>query len=121
MLKKPLIGVIIFAAFSIFLFTTCKQTKEPVVETCDNPLKTYNTHVKPIISAYCVVCHNPNGAYPSIPLTSYLEVKNAAQNGKLILSIKHENGAVAMPQGGAKLNDADISKIECWKTNGFPE
>lgn len=109
------------SALSVIVFTTCKNSKEPAVETCDNPYKTYNNHIKDIMSAYCVVCHNPNGAYPSIPLTSYTEVKAAAQNGKLIASVKHEAGAVAMPQGGSKLSDQDIAKIECWKSNGFPE
>jgi hypothetical protein len=106
---------------SVFLLQSCENSKEPVVETCDTKPRTYTADIKPIIDLYCKVCHQPGGAFSSLPLTNYAEVKNATQNGKLLSSIKHDGTAVPMPQGGGKLSDDDIAKIDCWVSKNYPE
>ena len=111
------------AAFGLALVSACKKSKEPVptTETCDTNPKNYNTHVKPIMTDFCTGCHKPGGAFSSLPLTTYAEVKNATLNGKLLPSIKHQSGAEAMPLGGGKLSDANIAIIDCWVSKGYPE
>jgi mono/diheme cytochrome c family protein len=121
MQRKLLVCVWAMAGLGIFVIGSCENAKEPVIKNCSTDPKNYTSHVKPVIDAFCKVCHQPGGAYSSLPLTSYTEVKNATQNGKLLNSIKHDGTAVAMPQGGGKLSDVDIATIDCWVTNNYPE
>lgn len=79
---------------------------------------TYNTHVKPILSL-CTGCH-PSGSPTGHSLDSYNGVKTSINTGKLLPSIKH-TGPKPMPQGGGKLSDCDIAKIQKWFNNGMPE
>jgi hypothetical protein len=121
MLKRWSLAVFVISGFALVTLYSCENSKEPIIENCDNTPRTYNNDVKPIIDANCTVCHNPNGAFPSILLTTYAEVRNATENGELLPSIKHEPTAVPMPSGGNKLSALDIAKIECWVSKGYPE
>lgn len=108
---------------AVLVFSACKEDKIPeVTKPCDvaNPAK-YSSDVKPIIDSYCKACHQPGGAYSSLPLTTATEVKNAIISNKLMQTIKHEAGVSAMPQGGSKLSDADIAKIQCWIDGSYKD
>ena len=123
-MKKLLIPSLIVAALSVSIITvsSCEKAVEPApTQDCSTNPKTYTKNVKSIVDTYCKVCHQPGGSYSSIPLTSYSEVKNATQNGKLLSSIKHDGTASAMPQGGNKLSDADIAIVQCWVDSNYPE
>lgn len=123
-MKKLLIPSLIVAALSVSIITvsSCEKAVEPApAQDCSTSPKTYTKNVKSIMDTYCKVCHQPGGSYASIPLTSYAEVKNATQNGKLLNSIKHDGTASAMPQGGNKLSDADIAIVQCWVDSNYPE
>jgi mono/diheme cytochrome c family protein len=73
-----------------------------------------------LINTYCKGCHNPNSLGGSIDLSAYNGVKAVAINGRLMGSINHASGFVAMPQGGNKLQDCQIQQVEKWIQAGSP-
>jgi len=85
---------------------------------CDTTVFTYAAAVVPIINTYCKGCHNPSSLGGGIDLSTYTGVKTVALNGKLLGSIKHSSGYIAMPQGGSKLQDCQIKQIEKWVQAG---
>lgn len=105
----------------VFLVASCKH--EPLVEippvTCDFTVVSFSTTVVPILNVACVSCHTGSNAAGSIWLDNYTDVKVVAMDGSLLGSIKHLSGFAAMPQGGLKLDDCKIAKIENWISEGI--
>lgn len=85
---------------------------------CDTALYTFSGVVMPLITTYCKGCHNPASLGGGIDLSTYNAIKLVADNGKLMGSIKHAAGFVAMPQGGNKLQDCQVRQIEKWIASG---
>lgn len=88
---------------------------------CDLSNVTFSGSVKPILQAACLSCHSNAQAASSgsgIKLENYADVKIQVQNGKLMGTIKHLSGFQAMPLGGEKLTDCEISKLQKWIDNG---
>lgn len=81
---------------------------------CDTTLFTYSGAVIPIINNSCKGCHNPASLGAGLDLTNYNTMKSIAINGKLLGSIKHAPGFVAMPQSGSKLEECKVKQIEKW-------
>lgn len=86
---------------------------------CDTSNVTYSGVIAPFITDWCVGCHNSANAGGSYDLSNYLGVKNSITNGRLLGSLKHSAGFLAMPQGTAKLSDCDIAKVEKWINAGY--
>lgn len=80
---------------------------------CDTTQFTYASAIQPILSSNCVGCHKPGSLGGGIDLSTYASVRTQVNNGKLLGSIQHSAGYVAMPQGG-KLSDCQISQIRNW-------
>lgn len=93
--------------------TTCKHTC-----ACDSTNATFAAVINPLIQTYCLGCHNSSGPQGGVNLSGYGNVLTYVNNGKLMKSIKHEPGAVAMPSGTAKLNDCTIGKFQHWVSTG---
>lgn len=89
-----------------------------VNESCDTVDMKYINDISPILSVNCVGCHSGSSPKGGIDLSTYSNVKIMADNGKLMGAINHTIGFVAMPQGGAKLNDCKIAKFNNWIQNG---
>ncbi len=107
---------LIFLSFSTILFFSCKKDNS----TCDNATVTYTKQIKPLFSSCAIsACHNASSTAGS--LANYVDAKKFAENGRILGSIKHEEGYKAMPEGGTKLSDCNISKIEKWINTGYPE
>lgn len=85
---------------------------------CDTAIFTFSGAVMPLINTYCKGCHNPASLGGGIDLSTYNTIILVADNGKLMGSIKHASGFVAMPQGGNKLQDCQITQIEKWIASG---
>lgn len=85
---------------------------------CDTAVFTFSGAVMPLINTYCKGCHNPASLGGGIDLSTFNAIKLVAANGKLLGSIKHTPGFVAMPQGGNKLRDCQIRQIEKWISSG---
>ncbi len=91
---------------------------DPNAGGCDTENISFSDFVKPLLQNQCQGCHS--GATPSggIDLTTHVNIKTYADNGKLIGSIDHQAGFEAMPQGGAKIDDCSIDKIKSWVDAG---
>jgi uncharacterized membrane protein len=109
------------------LFTTgCYYDNEEklyaeVSTTCDLTNVTFAVTVKPILQASCYSCHsnsNANSSGGGIKLENYADVQTQAKNGKLMGTVKHASGYQAMPKGGGKLTDCEISQLQKWIDNG---
>lgn len=95
-------------------------TCDPNPNTCDTSNVTYSGYVAPLLAAYCVGCHS--GSLPSggIALNNHSGVKGVAMNGRLMGAITWSPGFQKMPQGGNKLTDCNIAKIQAWINDGAP-
>lgn len=80
---------------------------------CDTSVFTYSGAVSVTINTYCKGCHNPASLGGGIDLSNYAGVKAAAL-GRLMGSINHTTGYSAMPKGGNKLPDCQITQIQKW-------
>lgn len=92
--------------------------KNNACNDCDTTVFTYNAGIAPIMNTYCKGCHNPASLGGGIDLSAYAGVKNIAANGKLVGSITHASGFIAMPQGGGQLSDCRITQIKKWIAAG---
>ena len=92
-----------------------------VSTTCDLTNVTFSGTVTPILQASCFTCHSNANAASSgggVKIQNYADVLVLANNGKLMGTITHASGYQAMPQGGGKLSDCEISKLQKWIDNG---
>jgi len=87
---------------------------------CDSSLYSYNARVKPLLDTWCVGCHNSNNKGGGYDLSGYNKVKIAVIDGSLLGAIRHESGYIAMPKNTSKLTICDITAIEKWINNGYP-
>jgi hypothetical protein len=88
--------------------------KNNACNDCDTTVFTYSGAVLPLMNTYCKGCHNPSSLGGGIDVSTYASVKAIATNGKLMGSIRHTAGYVAMPQGSSKLSDCKIQQIQKW-------
>lgn len=91
---------------------------------CDTTVAvTYNEQIKSIMDLRCAssACHG--GPYPAndVNLTTYSGVRYATESLGLLCSIRHEAGCLPMPKDEEPLSSCDISLIEKWQRDGYPE
>jgi hypothetical protein len=109
---------LIFLLSSIFLVLSC--SKESNDTPCDISNINYEGTIKALFSSCAIVgCHNSGATAGS--LANYTDAKTMGLGGKLLGALKHQASFTPMPQGAAKWNDCDISKVENWIDAGFPE
>lgn len=87
---------------------------------CDTLNFTYSGRVQPILDNWCYGCHNSVAAEAGIDLTTYNGVVQVVNDGSLLGSIHHQAGFVPMPINTGGLSTCDISAIEHWINDGFP-
>lgn len=95
--------------------TTCTH-----ICACDTVNVSFTSKIYPAIQTFCLGCHSTGSAQGGVDLTGYPNVSTQVNNGKLMKSIKHESGVVAMPYNATKLNDCTISKFQSWVNAGAP-
>ncbi len=99
----------------------CRYTHGAEPAPCHDPTPaTYAAVVAPIFAAQCRACHG-SSVYQTLggghDYSTYQGVKN--QSASLLIGcIEHQPGFDPMPQGGAKLSDCDIARIEAWIAAG---
>lgn len=89
--------------------------------SCDTTNVTYANFVSGLLANKCVGCHSGANPQGGIKLTTYTEVKAAAQNGTLYGSVARLTGYSAMPKGGAALSPCFVNKIKAWIDAGTPQ
>lgn len=87
---------------------------------CITTNMSYTADIAPIINTSCISCHSAAANLGNINLEGYNAIIKHVQNGKLLGSIRHDNGFSAMPQGARKLNTCKISQVEAWINQGSP-
>ena len=90
----------------------------PFEGACDTLTVTYTATVKPILDANCIVCHSTASNQGNVILDSHAKAKQYAESGQLLGAIRHDPGFSPMPQGGNKLNNCNILKIQKWVSEG---
>ncbi len=78
----------------------------------------FANHIKPILQTHCITCHSgpiPSGGYD---FSVYSGAKKAVDNNRLAGAVQHLQGFVAMPLGGARLPDCEVSQIKAWVDAG---
>ncbi len=87
---------------------------------CDATDVSYSQTIRPLMDAQCISCHQQGNASGNVVLDSYNAVKQYADDGSLLGSVKHEAGYSAMPPGG-NLSACSIQQLEAWIAAGSPE
>lgn len=97
---------------------SCKKDdiEEPDVE-CQEEIS-YASDIATIVATSCNTsgCHNAASASSGYVFETHAQVSD---NASIILSvIRHDGGVQAMPQGGTKLPEEQIDKVDCWIQQG---
>lgn len=87
---------------------------------CDTSTYTYSSKISGIMSTWCVGCHNSSNKGGNYDFSNYTGVSDAVKAGRLLGSIQHLTGYVAMPQNAAKISDCEITTLEKWIKAGYP-
>ena len=91
--------------------------------TCDSSTAKFATFVSPLIVSKCATsgCHNATSASAGVNLDGYTNIKNYISRSSTVFfgTIKHTSGYLIMPQGGSKLADCDITKLQLWVNAGL--
>ncbi|MBM3404655.1 MAG: hypothetical protein FJY10_07165 [Bacteroidetes bacterium] len=88
---------------------------------CDSLNVSFATDIWPVIQTYCYGCHSGNNPSYGISLTNHATIATVANGGRLLGSIRHEQGYFAMPKGGNKLSACNIAMIKQWILDGTPD
>jgi len=117
--KTYLITGIIFLSF----LSACTYDNEEKLygDVCDTSQVTYSNDILPIFEQNCYSCHHNGTLYGNLDLADFDHIQRVVDNGKLLKNIKHEPDGTPMPQGGGKLPDCTILKIENWIDQGIPQ
>lgn len=125
-MKKTVFALIIIS----IVIGACKVSKNQIdtkkeevvvaVVNCDTTNYSYAKDIKPILEAHCNSCHS-NGGTAGYDFTVMEDVYKSVKNGALVGTIKWQRGYPAMPIGAQKLDDASITKIECWIAKGMKD
>jgi hypothetical protein len=88
--------------------------------SCDTSGVTYSETIKTIIAQNCAIsgCHDGSNASTYDMRTYQGLYTYCVATNKLLGSVRHAQGYVAMPQGAPKLDDCTINKITAWVNNG---
>jgi hypothetical protein len=116
--------VLLAIFFALVVLTGCKkENEEDLFEDagCNVEDITYDNTVRTILSNQCLVCHSAAARQGGIILETYNDILPYVTNGRLLGSITHSSGFVAMPPTGVKLDPCTIQKIQAWVTSGTPE
>ncbi|MBS1589478.1 MAG: hypothetical protein JST52_07690 [Bacteroidetes bacterium] len=89
---------------------------------CDTVNVNYTTVIQPIFSRSCALsgCHTGYYAAGGLSFDSYQMSVAVVKNGRLIGSLKHEDGYRPMPLSNTVLSVCEIAKIQSWINAGMP-
>jgi len=120
--KNRVLSTFSFLVLIVITISSCTYNSEedlyPEVPIEDDI--SYLTDVLPIIETNCYGCHDAVAMNGGINLEGYDNLVIRVEEGSLLGSIKHEADWLAMPLSASKLSDSQISKIEKWVEDGYP-
>src|SRR3954467_15838074 len=118
-------------AVAAILAVACLLASRVATASAAEEKITYQEHIRPIFTASCTGCHNPDKNKAGLDLTNYQGALAGSSNGKVIspgdpdgsllyLAVTHQQEP-RMPKGGSKLADAKLELIRKWIAAGAPE
>lgn len=91
---------------------------------CDTANVTYSGVISKIVGTRCALagCHAGASSQAIGNFENYTSLKTFldGQKGTFINAINHNAGTSPMPKGSAKLSGCNISQIQIWINNGYP-
>ncbi len=88
---------------------------------CDTLNFTFTNRVLPILTTWCVGCHNTSNPGGGYDLSNYDGVVNSiAPENRLMGSINQLTGFSAMPKGSSKMEVCELNAIQKWIDAGYP-
>lgn len=122
-LTKRWIGITLFG---IFLLPSCVwdsvEELYPDMADCDTTSVTFSNTIIPILSNNCFSCHSNLNAPSFGGGLSFEDHQDVARYSERIIgAVNHNEGFLAMPQGGDKLDPCSINLIEVWANAGAPD
>lgn len=91
-----------------------------LASNCDTSSVSFSADIMPILSDFCVSCHNASAPSGGVVLNTYNGVKAVADNGRLVGSVFHMPGFSPMPPSGTRLDECKLNKIKAWVNAGAP-
>jgi hypothetical protein len=112
-----IIGIIVM----VLLGSRCTRDNEEDLfagELCITENITYAADIAPMMQQHCNVCHSITAPQANVVTSQYASLRAIVIDGRLLGSVKHEAGFVAMPFGLPKLDDCLILRLESWINAG---
>lgn len=121
---KNLFVMAILSTLVVWSITSCYYDNEeelyPNPVECDTTNITYSGTIVPILENNCYSCHNSVNQQGGIVVDTYDDLRVVIDNGRFRGAINHLDGYSPMPQGGDKLNECNLTKINLWLDNDAP-
>ena len=111
--------------FSLALASSCtydneKELFKDTLVGCDTIDVSYKDDILPILQNNCYECHAASVATAGIILEGYDNVKEKADDGRLVGVTSRLPGFPQMPFGRPKLPACELLKIKKWVEAGAP-
>jgi hypothetical protein len=125
-MKSKKIFWIVVPLLAIILLPACiwdnLEELYPDNANCDTTSVSFSTDIIPILSNNCFSCHSNLNAPSFGGGLSFEDHQDVAGNSdRIIGAINHNEGFLAMPRDGDKLNPCSINLVEAWVNSGAPD
>ncbi len=84
----------------------------------DSTASSFSVDIFPLITDYCVGCHNSNRSDGNVDIDSHAKVIPYITNGSFMATVRHEALYPKMPPSGSQLSTCRISQIQKWIDEG---
>jgi len=105
-------------------YDTEERLYPALYDPCADKDVTFSQTVSTILQP-CLSCHSNSavsrGEGGGTKLENYADIKTLVTNGKLMGSIRHDDGFIPMPQTGGKLPQCQIDQLQKWIDNLTPD
>lgn len=119
-MKKYPLGLVGLMLVALFGCQNDPATPDPDENpiACDTVAVSLSADIMPFLTPKCVGCHGNSLQSGGYNLASHAGIMVAVNSGRLLGSVRHEAGFIAMPIGSDKLETCQIAKLESWVAQG---
>ena len=89
--------------------------------SCDTSNYTFSGRINTIVQTWCIGCHNATSTGGGYDFSTYKGVVAAITANRFLGSIQQTAGYSPMPQNSGQLSSCDITAIEKWILQGYPD
>jgi len=85
---------------------------------------TFITHIQPVFTARCTVCHNATNPTAGLDLTSYTGTMTGSNSGAIVLPGDADNSLLVQAQQAqhfANFSEGELEIVRQWIASGAPE